>query len=47
MYHGLQQFWSDTMILGLTVLLVLTLIAMVDIYRTFYHDAKQQSTLEP
>jgi hypothetical protein len=47
MYHRLQQFWSDTMILGLTVLLVLTLIAMVEIYRTFYHGAKQQSTLDP
>jgi hypothetical protein len=29
------------MILGLTVLLVLTLIAMVDIYRAFHHGAKQ------
>jgi hypothetical protein len=35
------------MILGLTVLLVLTLTAMVDIYRAFYHGAKQQSTLDP
>jgi hypothetical protein len=34
------------MILGLTVLLVLTLIAMVDIYRTFCHGAIQQS-LDP
>ncbi len=32
------------MILGLTVL---TLIAIVDVYRTFYHGAKQQSTLDP
>jgi hypothetical protein len=29
------------MILGLTVLLVLTLIAMVEVYRAFYHGAKQ------
>jgi hypothetical protein len=35
------------MILGLTVLSVLTLIAIVDVYRTFYHGAKQQSTLDP
>jgi hypothetical protein len=34
-------------ILGLTVLLVLTLIAMVDIYRAFYHGAKSQQTLDP
>jgi hypothetical protein len=26
---------------------VLTLIPMADIYRTFYHGAKQQSTLDP
>ena len=35
------------MIPGLPVLLVLTLIAIVDIYRTYYHGAKQQSTLDP
>ena len=35
------------MILGLIVLSVLTLIAMVDIYRTFYHGAKSQQTLDP
>jgi hypothetical protein len=35
------------MILGLTVLLVLTLTAMVDIHRAFYHGAKQQETLDP
>jgi hypothetical protein len=29
------------MILGLTVLLVLTLIAMVEVYRAFYDGAKQ------
>jgi hypothetical protein len=28
------------MILGLTILSVLTLIAVVDVYRTFYHGAK-------
>ena len=28
------------MILGLTILSVLTLIAAVDVYRTFYHGAK-------
>jgi hypothetical protein len=35
------------MIVGLTVLLVLTLTAMVEIYRAFYHGAKQQPTLDP
>jgi hypothetical protein len=28
------------MILGLTILSMLTLIAVVDVYRTFYHGAK-------
>ena len=32
--------WSGVMILGLTILSVLTLIAVVDVYRTFYHGAK-------
>lgn len=35
------------MILGLTVLLVLTLIAMLDIHRAFYYGRKQQQTLDP
>jgi hypothetical protein len=35
------------MILGLTVLVVLTLTAMVEIYRASYRVAKQQQTLDP
>jgi hypothetical protein len=35
------------MILGLTVLFVLTLVAMVDIHHAFDHGTQQQQTLDP
>ncbi len=42
-----SQSKTTTVMLGLTVLLVLTLIAMLDIYRAFYYGRKQQQTLDP